>query len=85
MLETLQHPGLFFEALSLGLGQLTILHTGQRERISHTMQRKRSSEIWRVEVFTQTKHVVLMAQHDYSECDCNQIKQEELLKGGEGS
>lgn len=36
MLETLQHPGLLFEALALRLGQLAILHTGQKRKISHT-------------------------------------------------
>ena len=35
MLETLQHPGLFFEALTLRLGQLAILHTGQERKMSH--------------------------------------------------
>lgn len=31
MLETLQHPGLLFEALTLRLGQLAILNVGEKE------------------------------------------------------
>lgn len=32
MLEALQHPGLLFEALTLRLGQLAILHMGEGKR-----------------------------------------------------
>ncbi len=35
MLESLQHSGLLFEALTLRLGQLAILHTGQGRKVSH--------------------------------------------------
>ena len=38
MLETLQHPSLLFEALTLRLGQLAILHTGQKRKFSHTVR-----------------------------------------------
>lgn len=37
MLETLQHPGLLFEALALRLGQLAILDAGQRRKVSQRM------------------------------------------------
>lgn len=75
MLETLQHPGLLFEALTLRLGQLAILHTGQTRKICHTYIK--SEEMLKI---TGKKHL----QHYYGECDCNRIK-EGRVRGGKES
>lgn len=79
MLETLQHPSLLFKALTLRLGQFTILYTGQRRKISH---RSTNSFQLREEVFTY-KQGKLTVQHHYSECGYDQNKQGEIWRGGD--
>lgn len=49
MLETLQHSGFLFETLTLRLGQLAILHTGQKRKISHTYIKSEETFTWKHE------------------------------------
>lgn len=41
MLQTLEHPGLLFEALALRLGQLTVLRTGEHKETHHPHSQKK--------------------------------------------
>lgn len=59
MLEALQHSGLLFEALTLRLGQLAILYTGQGKREKKKEMGKKSPSVVMLkklkEMFTQRR------------------------------
>lgn len=73
MLQTLQHPRLLFETLTLWLGQLAILHGTEEDNLSYIYTEIRKKFIHKQQHFTSLNYFLFTQHRDecFDECDCN--------------